>query len=186
MFCTVDKAGESWSAYFRWSTSIYRDRHMRFCAKKKWKSIQIDHKTVINTIKLKPNPRRPGVFRTGTVKERPDDYNAAGDRCYVGLKTSLARCRKSPSIFKKKKKNWGRGCLFMGQVEKDLNTLNPLYWKGVLSILFSILYTERKSWRILDNEWQNNRGFLFLCSDLKKTKQKLTAVFLICHWMLRR
>lgn len=62
----------------------------------KMESIQIDHKTVINTIKLKPNPRRPGDFRTGTVKERPGGYNAAGDRCYVGLKTSLARCRKSP------------------------------------------------------------------------------------------
>lgn len=65
-------------------------------------SIQIDHKTVINTIKLKPNPRRPGDFRTGTVKERPGGYNAAGDRCYVGLKLRLHAVENPPSIFKKK------------------------------------------------------------------------------------
>lgn len=65
----------------------------------------------------------------------------------------------------------------MGQVEKDLNTLNPLYWKCVLSIVFSILYTERKSLRILDNEWQNNQVFLFLCSDLKKNP-KVDSSFL--------
>lgn len=75
-------------------------------------SIQIDHKTVINTIKLKPNPRRPGDFRTGTVKERPGGYNAAGDRCYVGLKTSLARCRKSPLDVKKNPKKTGGGDVY--------------------------------------------------------------------------
>lgn len=43
--------------------------------------------------------------------------------------------------------------------------------------------TKRKSWRILDNEWQNKvKFFLFFCSDLKQ--KKLKAVFLICHWML--
>lgn len=104
-------------------------------------SIQIDHKTVINTIKLKPNPRRPGDFRTGTVKERPGGYNAAGDRCYVGLKLRLHAVENPPSIFKKTQKTRGRGCLFMGRVEKDLNTLNPLCLKCVLSIPFSILYT---------------------------------------------
>lgn len=103
---------------------------MRFCAKKKWKSIQIDHKTVINTIKLKPNPRRPGVFRTGTVKERPGDYNAAGDRCYVGLKTSLARCRKSPSIFKKKKKKLGAGMFIHGTGREGFKYIKSFILEG--------------------------------------------------------
>lgn len=103
-------------------------------------SIQIDHKTVINTIKLKPNPRRPGDFRTGTVKERPGGYNAAGDRCYVGLKLRLHAVENPPRSLKIKKTR-GRGCLFIGRVEKDLNTLNPLCLKCVLSIYLLVFFT---------------------------------------------
>lgn len=137
MFCTVDKASESWSAYFRWSTSPETD--IRDFARRKMESIQIDHKTVINTIKLKPNPRRPGDFRTGTVKERPGGYNAAGDRCYVGLKTSLARCRKSPLDLKK---NQGAGMFIHGPGWEGFKYIKSFMLEVcTVYILFSILYT---------------------------------------------
>lgn len=70
----------------------------------------------------------------------------------------------------------------MGRVEKDLNTLNPLCLKCVLSIPFSILYTVKLLRNVKAEEFLITNDKIkssFFCSDLKQ--KKLTAVFLICH-----
>lgn len=69
----------------------------------------------------------------------------------------------------------------MGRVEKDLNTLNPLCLKCVLSIPFSILYTVKLLRNVkaeeflITNDKIKSSFFLFFCSDLKK---KIDSSFL--------
>lgn len=64
----------------------------------------------------------------------------------------------------------------MGRVEKDLNTLNPLCLKCVLSIPFSILYTVKLLRNVkaeeflITNDKIKSSFFCFFCSDLKQKK----------------